>query len=97
MNTESCDMLQQPNDDAVHTGPPGSWCIEEHSNGQRMMIFKYPDGEVGGIFLRPMIPPNPEHPSWEWNGDSTKPTLTPSVHRVGHWHGFFRSGRMESC
>ena len=97
MNTESCAMVRHADDDAVHAGPPGSFCIETDSNGQRMMIFKYPDGDVGGIFLRPMLPSNPPHPSWEWDGNGDAPTLTPSVHRPGRWHGWFRAGRMESC
>lgn len=97
MNTDSCEMICQPDDDAVYAGPPGSFCIETHENGQRMMIFKYPDGDVGGIFLRPVVPPNAAHPSWEWDGNASKPTLTPSVHRLGRWHGWFRAGRMESC
>lgn len=29
---------------------------------------------------------------WGWNGDSDKPTLTPSVHTIGHWHGWVRDG-----
>lgn len=36
-------------------------------------------------------------PSWEWNGSIDSPTLTPSVHRVGHWHGWLRGGVWVSC
>lgn len=35
--------------------------------------------------------------SWKWDGNQDKPTLEPSVHHVGRWHGFIRKGRMESC
>lgn len=35
--------------------------------------------------------------SWEWDGNEEAPTLTPSVHQIGHWHGFIRAGRMVSC
>lgn len=31
-------------------------------------------------------------PSWHWNGSVTEPTLAPSVHHVGHWHGWLRDG-----
>lgn len=38
-----------------------------------------------------------ESPSWNWDGNRERPTLTPSVHRVGHWHGWLRNGVWESC
>lgn len=31
-------------------------------------------------------------PSWEWDGNVEAPTLQPSVHHVGHWHGWLRAG-----
>ena len=34
---------------------------------------------------------------WGWDGNEDKPTLTPSIHHVGVWHGFLRAGRLESC
>jgi len=34
-------------------------------------------------------------PSWDWDGNVEKPTLTPSVHWIGHWHGFLRNGVWE--
>ena len=36
-------------------------------------------------------------PAWQWDGNIEKPTLTPSVHWVGHWHGYLRGGVWESC
>lgn len=36
-------------------------------------------------------------PSWTWNGALDKPTLTPSVHHVGHWHGWLTDGVWRSC
>lgn len=30
--------------------------------------------------------------TWYWNGDRDKPTLTPSLHAVGIWHGWLRDG-----
>lgn len=38
----------------------------------------------------------PNH-EWTWDGNIEKPTLKPSIHRVGHWHGWLRSGRFVSC
>lgn len=34
---------------------------------------------------------------WGWDGNEDKPTLTPSIHTIGHWHGFLRAGRLVSC
>lgn len=31
---------------------------------------------------------------WTWNGDIDKPTLSPSVHTVGVWHGWVRDGQL---
>lgn len=35
---------------------------------------------------------------WDLTGDSFETiTLSPSIHHVGHWHGFIRNGQLESC
>jgi hypothetical protein len=35
---------------------------------------------------------------WDLTGDSFETiTLSPSIHQVGHWHGFLRAGWVESC
>lgn len=39
--------------------------------------------------------PGGVRPSWNWNGSKTEPTLKPSVHQVGHWHGYLRDGYWE--
>lgn len=49
-------------------------------------------GATGALAFRPAPPP-----SWEWNGSVEAPTLTPSVHHVGHWHGFLTNGVWVSC
>jgi uncharacterized protein DUF6527 len=35
--------------------------------------------------------------SWEWDGNVEKPTLTPSLHAVGIWHGWMRNGNLVSA
>lgn len=37
--------------------------------------------------------PKPPGVAWEWDGNLDKPTLTPSLHLVGYWHGFLTAGR----
>jgi len=34
---------------------------------------------------------------WQLSGTVDKPTLSPSLHWVGIWHGWLRNGRLESC
>ena len=34
---------------------------------------------------------------WGWDGNEDRPTLTPSIHAPGIWHGWLRAGRLESC
>jgi hypothetical protein len=34
-------------------------------------------------------------PCWQWNGDTEKPTLSPSVNYVGSCHFHVREGRIE--
>jgi Family of unknown function (DUF6527) len=97
MNTQSCDMIRQTDDDAALEGPPGSFCITTAASGQRIMWFVLPDGNTGAINLRPVVSGNEPHPSWEWDGNENKPTLAPSVHLPGRRHGWFRDGRVESC
>jgi hypothetical protein len=36
-------------------------------------------------------------PSWIFDGNYAQPTLTPSVHHVGHWHGWLRNGWWEQA
>lgn len=31
---------------------------------------------------------------WGWDGNEDSPTLTPSIHCVGHWRGFVQNGQM---
>lgn len=57
-----------------------------------IMICPCGCGHTGALNIRPA-----PSPSWDWDGNLEAPTLTPSVHHVGHWHGFLRAGIWESC
>lgn len=35
-----------------------------------------------------------QSPSWQWDGNRERPTLSPSIHTHGHWHGWVRNGEM---
>lgn len=51
-------------------------------------------GSISGLPLHPAGTdvPQDQHPSWGWDGNRKKPTLTPSIHHVGHWHGYLTAG-----
>ena len=38
-------------------------------------------------------------PKWKWNGNKEKPTVTPSIRRIGGcgWHGYLTNGVFKSC
>lgn len=56
------------------------------------MIYVCPCGCGRAGFLGFRGRSNPERPSWIWDGNREAPTLSPSVHHVGHWHGYLRGG-----
>lgn len=111
-NRESCDMRERPEEFDFH-GPdaaPGDWAIVSTRAPCGQVYFcmwhVLPDKSVGALPLEP-IPESakptwthgdpPKLHVWKWNGDRVKPTLSPSVWRRGHWHGWFKAGRMETC
>lgn len=55
------------------------------------MIYVCPCGCGRQGVLRFRLP-GVERPSWIWNGNRDAPTLDPSVHHVGHWHGWLKNG-----
>ena len=38
-------------------------------------------------------------PKWKFDENSSlqKPTITPSIHWIGKWHGFLTNGELKSC
>lgn len=80
--------------DAV-AGQAGAF--EYYKAGERYpagMIYCCPCGcgATGSLAFRPHA-----SPSWDWDGDVDAPTLSPSVHHVGHWHGWLKEGVWVSC
>lgn len=73
----------------AYDGPPGA--VEFRGEPPTAVFYACPCGcgTVGYLRLRP---PESPRPSWAWNGDRQRPTLHPSIHHVGHWHGWLRDG-----
>lgn len=98
MNTDSCDMRR------VATAPPSVWQLKvgefftsTDKHGQRFLHAMFPGNHYAQLPIRPLLNPetNGGH-SWEWDRNEVKPTLTPSVHCIGEWHGYVTAGRMVS-
>lgn len=71
--------------------------FEYYKSGDRYpagMIYTCPCGcgHMGALAFRPH-----KSPSWDWDGNMEAPTLLPSVHHVGHWHGWLKNGIWVSC
>lgn len=79
--------------------PAGAFAIEapDAPGDEQRMWWSCPCGCGHVTFLHVGNGFKPsDAPSWAWNGSTDAPTLTPSVHRVGHWHGWLRNGVWES-
>ena len=98
MDTRSVDCRKVA--DLEFVKEPGDFFIYgEDEKGAAWMVLCLPGEEkidgAGGIqiFRHEIL----SHPGWHWDGNLDKPTLTPSIHHVGVWHGYMRAGRLESC
>jgi hypothetical protein len=83
--------------------PPGSFTYYVHSDSDepRGMIYVCPCGcgRQGSLAFRPLSAEDvaKNRASWDWNGNVKIPTLNPSVHHVGHWHGWLRAGQWQQA
>lgn len=72
-------------------------------NGVRYLYIKLPGGDHSGpdairVTLDPAKSGGPDGAhTWHWDGNEEKPTLNPSLHWVGRWHGWLKAGRLVSC
>jgi hypothetical protein len=96
MNTESCDCrrVNELNDGDFGTRGDfffrGDYLHLVLPDGTHICIAVTKDG------ARPANVPA-SRPCWKWDGNEEKPTLTPSIHTIDHWHGHLTAGRLVSC
>jgi hypothetical protein len=68
--------------------------------GIRHILFAIPDPKPHCLddYVMNQLPvrlgENTPGKSWVWDGNEDAPTLTPSVHCLGHWHGWVRAGAL---
>jgi hypothetical protein len=91
MNTESIGTRR------VNPGKmerPGDFCFSEDLG----YLYLWLPGVSGPDAIRIHRGADPGRERvWGWDGNEDAPTLTPSIHFPGHWHGYLRQGRLESC
>lgn len=100
----SCKMrLMSDQADEIHDFAPGDFRFERETStvdGREatydVMWARWPDGSLACLPVHRLAPTPIRKPSWFWNGNVMEPTLTPSVHHIGHWHGYVTAGRMVS-
>jgi hypothetical protein len=95
MNTESVFCRRVADFDAIEV--PGDFFFEpvQGMGGDTCLHIKIPGGAFISIGVQRGGPGGPK--VWGWDGNEDKPTLTPSIHCIDHWHGWLESGRLRSC
>jgi hypothetical protein len=96
-NKESVDLRRVPNPlPADHVERPGDFSWGAEYEGKRCLYICLPgDARMDAIRVQRGAPGGDR--VWGWDGNEEKPTITPSIHSVGSWHGWLRAGRLESC
>lgn len=74
----------------------GDFCWQVGGTGKRTLVVLIPsNGPSGRVYSRWTIDhENHCGASWSWDGNEHLPTLSPSLHAVGTWHGYVRSGQL---
>lgn len=80
---------------------PGDFYWYNLANGKRYLFLAEPstDAEFDAEgFTLIHIPvrqgKNEKGVAWGWDGNEDSPTITPSIHTVGIWHGWVRAGQL---
>lgn len=78
-----------------HTQPEaGQFYFLYPADGGRKLCVAVPGRERAFLACLPVRTDDQQRDkrSWIWNGDKELPTLSPSLHCVGLWHGWVRGG-----
>lgn len=73
---------------------PGDFCFAPDNS----CIYLWLPGSPGPDALRIVRGSAPDEKQvWGWDGNEDRPTLNPSIHDPGHWHGYLTAGEFRSC
>lgn len=88
-------MKRIANKGDVHIVGEFAWSEE---NGKRYIAVALPGGDTSNGYVLNYLRVGGESNSpgvhWGWDGNEDAPTLTPSLHCIGHWHGWVRNGML---
>lgn len=74
----------------------GQFDVSTEPKCQRLFWFVCPGCKgLSALALRPVVDGSAQ--SWDWNGSTDAPTLTPSINHVGCWHGWLTDGNFTAC
>jgi hypothetical protein len=76
---------------------PGDFKWRTTDAGERILVIAIPTPSARtGWFACDWTIDHKNHcgAQWSWDGNETAPTLTPSLHWVGVWHGWCRAGQL---
>ncbi|MDZ4289421.1 MAG: DUF6527 family protein [Prosthecobacter sp.] len=90
MNTESLTCRKVGNGEIQK---PGDFCFDDEYSH----LYIWLPGCCGPDALRIQRGSPGGDRVWGWNGEIELPTLSPSIHAPGQWHGYLKSGNLESC
>jgi hypothetical protein len=96
---QNWDDFRDPERPAIGKVPGSFRLTDPDSDGEQWFYYCCPCGcgRTAPLMVGNGFKPQADYPTWNWNGSLDKPTLQPSVHHVGHWHGWLRNGVWESC
>ena len=94
MNTSSCTARKAENG---RCEKPGDFYFfhqqEAPGRSTQYISLMLPDGTHNCL---PVVQGPAAGRAWGWDGNSEAPTLSPSIHCLGHWHGHLQAGEFKS-
>lgn len=90
-------QLRKNLDDLEENGQSGDWAFSDDTDHPQYIYIRIPDGVNERGSTTPWLlkeKPDPVIDDWQWDGNREAPTLTPSLHWVGVWHGWMRNGQL---
>lgn len=109
----SCEMYRAANHEVLKAGPPGGWVLDviDGDHLHPVMWIKLPYNHVLPFDVYTGSAQKVETPSWLWDGNHDRPTLSPSLLirtsrrdratdtmvPIEVWHGYARDGILVSC
>lgn len=94
MNTDTVPLVIFKTGEEAHAHGPGGCVWEEDESSLYVVLPGANDLDC----IQCTRNPDEKAPRvWILTGDKEKPTLHPSLHMVGQWHGWLKDGVLVSC